>query len=158
MTMKISEVQRGTVGQEVQKAKPARETPAEFGRLLAEEAGKITGAAGEISRGPELGTLSSAMPLQLVSVRNDFSNEYRQASLAVEGAIYRMEQLQAALQDPGGGLKQVGAAIDDLAAGAQALGQSVASLPENHQLRQLADELAVLSHVETVKYRRGDYL
>lgn len=156
--MKISEIKQATIDQELQKAKPTEDAPAEFGRLLAEEAGKITGTAGALNSGTELEALSSVVPFQLTPVLNDFSNEYNQAELAVEGAISRMEQLQLALQDPTGGLKQVAAAVDDLTAGAEEVQESVASLPENHQLRQMADELAVLAHVESVKFRRGDYL
>lgn len=156
--MKISEITQGTLGQQVQKAKPNETVPMEFDRLLTEEAGKIMAEAAEAEPGTELDALSSVMPFQLTPALNDFSDEYQKAELAVEGAIYRMEKLQVALQDPAGGLKNVEAAIDDLTAGAEELQQSVASLPENHQLRQMADELAVLAHVESVKYRRGDYL
>lgn len=156
--MKISQINQGAVDQELQKTKPTGDGPMAFDRLLAEEAGKIGGTTGETNRGAELEALSAVVPFQLESVLNDFSDEYQEAELAVEGAIERMEKLQMALQDPSGSLKSVAAAVDELTAGAEELHQSVASLPENHQLRQIADELAVLAHVESVKYRRGDYL
>lgn len=158
--MKISEITQGTIGQQEQKTKATETVPTEFDRLLIEEAGKIMAETAQVQAEPgtELGALSSVVPFQLHPMLNDFSDEYQQAELAVEGALQRMERLQLALQDPTGTLRSVGAAVDDLRAGAEELQQSVASLPENHQLRQMADELAVLAHVESVKYRRGDYL
>jgi hypothetical protein len=156
--MKISEIKQCDLGQELQQAKPSESASAEFNRLLAEETGKLSETAGAVGGGTQLGALSSVMPFQLAPVLNDFSDDYQQAELAVEGAIYRIESLQSALQNPGAGLRSVGAAIDGLTAGVGELQQKVACLPENHLLRQMADELAVMAHVESVKYRRGDYL
>jgi hypothetical protein len=156
--MKISEITQCKVGQELQKAKAAEDAPTEFNRLLAEEAAKTEGTTGETNRGTPLAALASVTPFHLGPVLNDFSDDYRKAELAVEGTINRMEKLQSALQDSTGSLKQVQAAVTELVAGAEDLQQSVVALPENHQLRQMADELTVLAHVESVKYRRGDYL
>jgi hypothetical protein len=156
--MKISEIKQCDIGRELQQTKPNESASAEFNRLLTEETGKLAEAAGPIGGVAQLGALTSVTPFQLAPVLNDFSDYYQQAELAVEGAIYRMESLQSALQNPGTGLKSVGAAVDDLTAEVGELQQKVACLPENHLLRQMADELAVLAHVESVKYRRGDYL
>jgi hypothetical protein len=156
--MKITEIKQCNSGLELQKAKLADGSPSEFNRLLAEESGKVGEAARAVDGGTELGALSPLARFHLSPVQNDFSDQYQKAELAVEGAIYRLEQLQMALQDPQGGLKNVASAIGDLCTGAEGLQQSVASLPEGHFLRQMADELAVMAHVESVKYRRGDYL
>lgn len=157
--MKITDIKQCNTGLELQKAKAAEGSPSEFNRLLAEESEKIGGEATKAIDGSlELEVLPPVVDFSLSPVQNDFSGVYQQAELAVEGAIYRLEQLQMALQAPGGGLKNVGAAIDDLSTGAEGLQQTVASLPETHLLRQLADELSVMAHVESVKYRRGDYL
>lgn len=156
--MKINEIKQCSIGQELPKTKAAEGGPGEFNRVLAEESEKMGDAAKSVEGGAELDALLPVMRFSLAAVRNDFSDVYQQAELAVEGAIYRLEQLQMALQHPGGGLRNVGVAIDDLCSGAEGLQQSVASLPHTHLLRQMADELSVLAHVETVKYRRGDYL
>ena len=156
--MKITEIKQCNNGLELQKAKAAERSPSEFNRLLAAESEKIGGTSKAVEGGTELAGLPPVMGFSLSPVQNDFSDTYQQAELAVEGAIYRLEQLQMALQAPSGGLKNVGAAIDDLCVGAEGLQQTVASLPETHLLRQLADELSVMAHVESVKYRRGDYL
>jgi len=158
MRMKISEIKQCDASLELRKEKLSKESSCAFDRLLAEESEKIGEASGALRGGTELGALLSTARFSLSPVQNDFSNEYQQAELAVEGAIYRLEQLQAALQDSSGGLKNVASAIGDLCASAEGLQQSVASLPETHLLRQMADELAVMAHVESVKYRRGDYL
>jgi hypothetical protein len=158
MKMRIPEIRQGNSGLEVKTEKPGDGSPNEFSRLLSEESGKIDASATEVKSGTELEALTSLVKIGLAGVQNDFSEDYRKTELAVEGTISRLEKLQLALQEPKEGLKKVEAAIGDLSTGAEELQQNVVSLPENHPLRQMADELAVLAHVESVKYRRGDYL
>jgi hypothetical protein len=38
------------------------------------------------------------------------------------------------------------------------MGESLKELPEEHPLRRIADELNILTYVESVKWRRGDYI
>jgi len=158
MKMRIPEIRQGNSGSEVKTEKPGDVSPKGFSRILSEESGKIDASAPEVKSGTELEALTSLVKIGLAGVQNDFSEDYRQAELAVEGTISRLEKLQLALQDPNGSLKNVEAAIGDLSTGAEELQQNVVSLPENHFLRQTADELAVLAHVESVKFQRGDYL
>jgi hypothetical protein len=156
--MKISEIKQCDPGSEPKPAKTADGHPGEFSRLLAEESEKM----GETIRGAESGmermTLPSIADFRLAAVRDDFSQNCRTAELAVEGTIDRLEELQLALQDPKGGLKNVAAAIGGLTSAATELQDRVTSLPQNHPLRQMANELSVLACVESVKYKRGDYL
>jgi len=158
MRMKILEIKPCDPGSEPKPAKPADGRPGEFSRLLAEESEKMGEAVRGAESGMELMTLPSIVDFRLSAVRNDFSEESRTAELAVEGTLDRLEELQSALQDPKGGLKHVATAIGDLTSAAAELQGRVTGLPQDHPLRQMADELSVLACVESVKYRRGDYL
>jgi hypothetical protein len=158
MKMKISEIKQYTTGSEPRKTKPVDAVPGEFTRLLAEESGKMDETIKVVRSGMEPVTLPSVKDYLPAGVGRDFSNEYHKAELGLEGTINRLEKLQLALLDLKGGLKPVGAAIENLTAGAGELQESVAELPENHLLRQMADELSIIVHVESIKYRRGDYL
>jgi hypothetical protein len=158
MGMKISEIKESKSGMELRSTKPAEESADMFARLLAEESGKIGESTGATKSCAELAAVPPLVDIKLSGVQNDFSDKYHQAALAIEGTIDRLEKLQSALQDPKGGLKNIAAAVDNLSIGAGELQQSVATLPANHLLRQMADELNVLAHVEEVKFKRGDYL
>lgn len=155
--MKIPEIKQFDSCAELNKTKGAVEFRDEFTRVLAEESGKIGGSTGEVQGGVGPEALPALAAVTLVPVKNDFSDVYRQAELSIEGTICRLERLQEALLDPKGSLKGIAAAIGDLSAGGEELRQSVANLPPNHLLRQMADEMAVLAQVESAKFRRGDY-
>ena len=158
MRMKILEINQCNPGSELKRTKPADRSPGEFTRLLTEESEKMGETIREVRSGMEPVALPSVMDFRSAGVGRDFSEEYRRAELGVERTINRLADLQSALQDPKGGLKAVDAAIGDLSASAGEMQESVAGLPENHLLRQIADELSILAHVESIKYRRGDYL
>jgi hypothetical protein len=157
MGMKISEVKQFNSCAEISNAKPASGFRDEFTRVLAEESDKIGEATGEIQSGTGAAALPSLVDLTFVPVKNDFSDLYRQAESSIEGTICRLEKLQSALLDPKGSLEGIATAIGNLSTGGEELQHCAASLPSNHPLRQLADELAVLGQVESAKFRRGDY-
>jgi hypothetical protein len=156
--MKISEIKSCIAGSELKKAKPAEGSPGEFSRLLAEESGKTGEAIGGVGSGMEPVALPSAGSFLPAGLGKDFSGGYLKVDRDLEGCINRLEKLQLALQNPKGDLKSIEAAINDLNVSAVGLQESVADLPEKHLLRRMADELSILAHVESIKYRRGDYL
>jgi hypothetical protein len=156
--MKISEIKHCGTDSELKKTKQAEGTPGEFTRLLAEESEKMGETVGGVGSGMQPVSIASVGDYLPLGVGRGYSDEYHRAEFGVEGTINRLEKLQLALQDSKGGLKSVESAIGDLAVGAGELQESVASLPEKHLLRQMADELSILAHVESIKYRRGDYL
>jgi hypothetical protein len=157
MSMKISEIKQYNSCAELSNAKPASGFRDEFTRVLAEESDKIGESPGEVQSGTDPAALFSLGDVTLVPVKNDFSDLYRQAESSIEGTICRLEKLQGALLDPRGSLESIETAVGHLSTGAAELQQRVAVLPDNHLLRQMADELAVLANVESAKFRRGDY-
>lgn len=55
-------------------------------------------------------------------------------------------------------LKTVGEMIERLSQEAEGFRKGVDRLPSDHPLRQLSDQVGVLAYVESVKWKRGDYL
>jgi hypothetical protein len=158
MRMKISEINQCNPGCEPRKTKSSDGAASEFTRLLAEESEKVGETVSEVRSGMEPVALPSVLNFQPGAVQGNFSGEHREVELAVEGTINQLEKLQLALENPQEGLKTVAASIDDLSASAEKLQERATSLSADDPLRQMADELSVLVHVESIKYRRGDYL
>lgn len=77
---------------------------------------------------------------------------------AIEMQLGRLEEVGNSLQNEGVDLKTVDAMLTNLGEEAKSLDSSLESLPEEHPLRQIGDELNVLTYVESVKWNRGDYL
>jgi hypothetical protein len=156
--MKISQIKPCSTDSDLKKTKQIEETPGDFTRLLAEESEKMFKTTESLGGGMQPVSLPSVGNYLPLGVERGFSDEYHRVALDVEGTINRLETLQFALQDPKGGMKSVKAAIGDLAASAGELQESVTGLPETHPLRRIAEELSILAHVESIKYKRGDYL
>ena len=77
---------------------------------------------------------------------------------AIESQLGRLEQVGTALQNENVSLKTVDAALAQVGEETNSLDSSLGALPEEHPLRQIGNELKVLTYVESVKWRRGDYL
>jgi hypothetical protein len=87
----------------------------------------------------------------------DSSNETSAAD-ALDAALSQLEGVEQTLQDGSATPKNIEEAISGLSDGVESLNASLQSLPEDHPLRQIGNELSVLAGVESVKWDRGDYL
>jgi len=83
---------------------------------------------------------------------------YASVADAIEAQLGKLEDIGTSLQDESVSLKNVDAMLTGLSAEAKSLDSSLEGLPDEHPLRQIGDELNVLTYVESVKWRRGDYL
>jgi hypothetical protein len=135
--MRISGINYSSPAQELNQAKRAKESQGEAVHGPVEKPTDPGDSKKEIKSAPELPADPALMDLQPLRVHNDFSAKYRRAELAVEGTIYRLAKLQSALLD-----------------GAQDSEGSVA-LPENTHLQQTADRMAMLAHIESVKFKKS---
>jgi hypothetical protein len=136
--MRISEIRHTTPALELKKAKPAGGSQEEVVRAPVEKSPSGGDSNRQIKNAPELPADPALLDLQPLGVRSDFSAKYRRAEIAIEGTIYRLTRFQSALQEPGGD------------------SDGVAALPDNIHLQQTADRLAMLAHIESVKYRKGN--
>jgi hypothetical protein len=78
-----------------------------------------------------------------------------QAVAATIGQLDRVEQL---LQSPAASPKKLDEVINSLSSEAEKLQTSLGDLSNDHPLHQIATETAVLAAVESIKWKRGDYL
>lgn len=136
--MKISESKHYAPALELRAAKPAAGAQDPPAPVLADKTDGTGESDRETKGAPEPMAAPPLMDFQLAGVRNDFSSKYHRAALALEGSIYRLAQSQSALlnssEEPG----------------------ELIALPENSNLQQTADGLAMLAHLESVKFKEGD--
>lgn len=136
--MKISEIKGYVPASELRTAKPAGGSQqGEVTPLSAERTLETAESEREVKEAREPSAMPPLMDFQLDGVRNDFSGKYRRAALALEGTIYRLEQSQLALVN----------SSDDA--------EGAIALPENSNLQQTANGLAMLAHFESVKFKTG---
>jgi hypothetical protein len=135
--MRISEIKHTTPALELKKASPTGGSQGEVGQAPVERSPGNDDSNREIRNAPELPADPALMDLQPLRVHNDFSAKYRRAELALEGTIYRLAKLQSALLE-----------------GAQDCEGSIA-LPENTHLQQTADRMAMLAHIESVRFKKS---
>jgi hypothetical protein len=136
--MKIPEIRQNIPTLERKRAEPAGGSKTEVPRLPANDTEEIDKPGPTTKSAMEPAAVPPLIDFQPSGVRNDFSAKYRRAEMAIEGTIYRLAQMQLALQDPGGD------------------SEGVIAAPGNNLLQHSADELAALAHIESVKFRKGD--
>jgi hypothetical protein len=77
---------------------------------------------------------------------------------SIESTIDRLDEMERLLGDSTVTPKTVGQVIDQLTDQTEALRHTMESLPEDHPLQELGNEVTVLATVESIKWDRGDYL
>lgn len=121
---------------------------------------------GELTTGSDAaaGTVESAGAVDSIALNQSIGMSivdgagYSNVADAIEGQLGKLDEMGTALQDESVSLKKVDAMLTDLSEEAKSLDSSLEGLPQEHPLRQIGDELNVLTYVESVKWRRGDYL
>jgi hypothetical protein len=76
---------------------------------------------------------------------------------AVNGLLTQFDSLKNALQQTRSP-KQINALIEQINAHAANLDDKMSGLPADHKLRDIAEELKITAYMESLKWRRGDYL
>jgi hypothetical protein len=77
---------------------------------------------------------------------------------AIDVTIEQLERVGDLLHNPAVSPRKVDDAISLLSAEADKMQNNVTRLPDDHPLRQIAAETSVLATVESMKWKRGDYL
>ncbi len=85
------------------------------------------------------------------------SPEVSQAISALNGVLTQFDSLQNALQT-NKSPKEIDGLIEQLNTGIAGMSDKMSGLPEDHQLNGMAEELKVSAYMESVKWKRGDYL
>jgi hypothetical protein len=158
--MKVDEILKQQAVQETQQAtgRQGAGSNEDFALLLQNE---ITGAGtSAVSESSVSGVdnLSSAFGILQSSISNlTQSPELQQAVTAVDGAVAQLGSLSDALQQDKSP-KEIDALIEQIQEQAAGLDEKLGGLPSDHQLRDLAEEFKVTAYMESVKWKRGDYV
>ncbi len=126
-------------------------TELSFEQALEAASGKLEGvrAAGE----PQgLEPLSSASYLSPTG--HSASPAFEQA----ESLLGVLSRYQAYLVEPKISLREMEPLVGELEGARDSLVETLKSLPEGSEERSLLEEAAIISTVETMKFRRGDYI
>ena len=157
--MKIDDILRGQAAQESKQSEGLQSTSDNdaFALLLQ---GEMSGQGQQVSAE---GTISGPADIPgLWSIQPPVSNsaqapELSRAISALDGVITQFDSLKNALQDSKSP-KEINALIEQINAQTAGLDDKMSSLPADHQLRDLAEELKVTAYTESLKWKRGDYL
>ena len=80
-----------------------------------------------------------------------------QAISALDSTLTQLDSLKNALQQ-NMSPKQINSLIEQINVQTAGLDEKMSGLPADHQLRNVADDLKVTAYMESVKWKRGDYL
>ena len=130
----------------------------EFGRVFEEQLNQSTQAGGQAAQ----------MPAGVSALENVSSIPYGMEQLqvadstsverSIESTIDRLDEMERLLGDSAVTPKTVGQVINQLTDQTEELRHTMETLPADHPLQELGNEVAVLATVESIKWDRGDYL
>jgi len=156
--MKIDDIQSRQVMQESKQSKGPQSAGRDdaFALLLQSEIagpGEQTAPGGAVCAPisvPDLG-------LQPLSGNSGQASQVSQAISAVNGVLTQFDSLKNALQ-ANKSPKEINALIEQLNTQIAGIDGKMSGLPADHQLGDIAEELKVAAYMESVKWKRGDYL
>lgn len=157
--MRLDEILNQHAIQESQKLKgqQSASTDDAFALLLQSE---ISGSgANAVSDAAVSGAedLSSPLGIQSLIPHAMQSPELSQAFSEIDGAITQLDSLSNALQQ-NKSPKEINALVEQFNTQTAGLDDKMSGLPSDHQLRGMAEELKVTAYMESLKWKRGDYL
>ncbi|NLI82494.1 MAG: hypothetical protein GX443_12540 [Deltaproteobacteria bacterium] len=121
---------------------------------------------GEMSREPESSTSANVVSgTTACTACENLSARFAEdktgtgsAAQSLTAALENLEAMEKALKDSRVGLKSLDGMFKDLSVAMEEMEKDLTGLPAEHPMRMIADEMMVLSYVESLKWRRGDYL
>ena len=125
-----------------------------FKELLDDEVGLHATSKGTSTGNPTPVTLQTASLFPIVSLQEQNSN----TATSITNICQDLDQLLEGLESSDPNLRALENAISSLSSKASDLKGLAEELPEDSNLKTLSDELNVLSYVESIKWKRGDYL
>ena len=125
-----------------------------FKELLDDEVGLQATAKGTSTSNATPVTLQTASLFPIVSLQEQNTN----AATSITSICQDLDQLLGGLENSHSNHRAMENAIASLSSKASDLKELAEKLPEDASLKELSDELNVLSYVESIKWKRGDYL
>jgi len=156
--MRIDEIQSQQAVQESKESKgtQSRSLDDAFALLLQSE---IAGTGEKTAPGGPVWAPISVPGLGTQSLSGNLAQapEVSQAISAVNGVLTQFDSVQNALQK-NKSPKEIDALIEQLCTEVASMKDKMGGLPADHQLSLIAEEMKLTAYMESVKWRRGDYL
>jgi hypothetical protein len=156
--MKITPTTDVGSAEKVQDARRSVRMDGEFGRVFQEELSQRASTSQDVTQQASGISPLSAMPVVPFSLDQIPVKESGKVESAIETTLDGLGQVEQLLHDARVTPKSVDDAVHRLTAQAEALRHAMETLPPDHPLHQVADEVSVLATVESIKWKRGDYL
>ncbi|MGO9315071.1 MAG: hypothetical protein ACLQBD_08155 [Syntrophobacteraceae bacterium] len=128
-----------------------------FAMLLQSEISGSQSAAAPGSAVCEPGGISDPLGIQPLISNSAQPPGLSQAISALDSTLTQLDSLKNALQQ-NMSPKQINSLIEQINVQTAGLDEKMSGLPADHQLRDMAEELKVTGYMETLKWKRGDYL
>ncbi len=157
--MRIDEILNQQAIQEGQQATGPKTVSSDnpFAMLLQSEISgpQSEAAAGSAISGP--GDVLAPLGIQPLISNSAQSPELSQAISALDSTLTQLDSLKNALQQ-NMSPKQINSLIEQINVQTAGLDDKMSGLPADHQLRDMAEEVKVTGYMESLKWKRGDYL
>lgn len=151
--MKITEHSPITFKTQVGPSSSQPKPEADFAKALAEAEAKAEGPTNQTPAISAAVTLMGMSPVGAI-----LANSQINPQSLVNKALGVLDSYSQALADPQQSLKQISPLVKDLENEARNMERLSQSLPPGHGLKPVAESLAVLATVESMKFNRGDYV
>ena len=157
--MRIDEILSQQATQESKQSNASKSAGGDdtFALLLQNEIAKPEEETVEDGAVGKSGSLPGLWGPQSLIPNSTQASEVSQAVSALDGVLTQFDSLKNALREAKSP-KEVGALIEQINVQTADLDNKMGGLPADHELRDMAEELKVTAYMESVKWRRGDYL
>jgi hypothetical protein len=156
--MKVSHTTETSASEKTQNARRTDKAGEDFTRVFQEELNQATESSKAASNEMLVTPLQSAAHIPFAVLNSVQMHDASQVEMAVDTTIEQLERVSEMLHNPAVSSRKVDDAITMLSAEASKLQNDVNRLPGDHPLRQIATETSILATVESLKWKRGDYL
>jgi len=127
-----------------------------FSKLLEQQ--KTAPAAGASAGPSAVDLLENSSMVGRIMAGQKIGEKAATPGQQLENALDQMEEYAAALGDTSRSLKDIEPLADNLQRTAGQLSELSQSLPEDDPLKGLSNDAAILATVESMKFKRGDYV
>lgn len=152
--MRIDDILKQQGVQQEKELKTRKDDPiaGTFEKLLESE---MSGVGSTVGPDPVLGpgSLNAVWGIESMNAGSELS----QPISAIENTLSSIDLLGEALQK-NKSPREIDAIISKINSGAAELDEKLSGLPPGHPLKDVAEEVKVTAYVESVKWKRGDYL
>jgi hypothetical protein len=117
-----------------------------------------SGASGDKTATAAFLSQSSLAKLQIAKMQLESQATNEEVTQEVQEALNLLESYAVALGDPNNTLKDLAPMAEELSLSADSLNKLSKSLKNEDPLKSITDETATIAAVESLKFKRGDYV